>query len=265
MNVSIEVLTEKCNRCGRCVHACPMHLFSRERKDFPILHEQAQDWCIRCGHCLAVCPESAIRLDGITGEERQAALPFGPTVYQQFSLLVQSRRSIRSYRNTPIDHDALNHLFELVAWAPTARNLQPVEWIVVNSPTVVQELAGKVAEFMETTGKFAAMIDAYKNGQDMLLRGAPCLAIAHAHQESWAPVIDCTIAVEILDLAATAMGLGACWAGFFMNAATNDPSIAEWLKLPEGHAVYGALMLGYTDELYLHIPPRGPAKVRLIE
>lgn len=265
MNVSIEILTEKCNRCGRCVRACPMHLFSREGKDFPILNDQAQDWCIRCGHCLAVCPESAIRLDGITGEERRAALPFGPAVYEQFALLVQSRRSIRSYRNMPIDHDALNHLFELVTWAPTACNLQPVEWIVINNPAIVQKLVGMVIQFFEKSEQFPAVVDAYKNEQDMVLRGAPCLAVAHAHQESWRPVVDCTIAVEILDLAATAIGLGACWAGFFMNAATNDPSIAEWLKLPEGHAVHGALMLGYTDELYLHIPPRSPAKVRLIE
>ena len=265
MKVSIEILTEKCNRCGRCVRACPMRLFSRERKDYPILHDQAEEWCIRCGHCLAVCPESAIRLDGITGEERQAALPFGPTVYEQFSLLVQSRRSIRSYHNTPVDHDVLNHLFELVTWAPTARNLQPVEWIVVNNSTVVHELAEIVVQWLEKTEQFPAMVEAFKNGQDMIHRGAPCLAIAHARDESWCPVIDCTIAVEILDLAATAMGLGACWAGFFMGAAKNDPAIAERLKLPEGHTIHGALMLGYTDELYLHIPPRNPAKVRLIE
>ena len=265
MNVSIELLTEKCNRCGRCVRACPMRLFSRERKDYPILHERAEEWCIRCGHCLAVCPESAIRLDGITGEERQAALPFGPTIFEQFSLLVQSRRSIRSFHNTPIDHDVLNHLFELVTWAPTARNLQPVEWIVVNNPNTVHELAGMIAQWMERTEQLRAMVKAFKNGQDMILRGAPCLAIAHAHDESWCPVIDCTIAVEILDLAATAMGLGACWAGFLMNAAKRDPAIAERLELPPGHTIHGALMLGYTDELYLHIPPRNPAKVRLIE
>lgn len=242
-----------------------MHLFSRERKDYPTLHERAAEWCIRCGHCLAVCPESAIRLDGITGEERQAALPFGPTVYEQFALLVQSRRSIRSYRNTPVDHDVLNHLFEIVTWAPTARNLQPVQWIVVNNPGVVQELARMVVNWLKKTEKFAAIVEAYQDGKDMVLRGAPCLAIAHAHRESWAPVVDCTIAVEILDLAATAMGLGACWAGFFMSAAANDPSISERLKLPEGHNIHGALMLGYTDEIYLHIPPRSPAKVRLIE
>jgi nitroreductase len=242
-----------------------MHLFSRERRDYPTLHDQAEDWCIHCGHCLAVCPESAIQLDGVTGEDRQAALPFGPIIYEQFSLLVQSRRSIRSYHNTPIDHDALNHLFELVTWAPTARNLQPVEWIVVNNPMIVQELAQMVADWLETTEQFPVIVDAFKNGEDMLLRNAPCLAIAHTHNDALSPTIDCTIAVEILDMAATAMGLGACWAGFFMNAARHNPAIPQRLALPEDHTIQGALMLGYTDELYLHIPPRNPAKVRLVE
>ena len=68
--------------------------------------------------------------------------------------------------------------------------------------------------------------------------------------------MDSTIALTFLDLAAPTVGLGACWAGFFMMAAAQSPRLQEALALPEGHACCGALMIGYPKYGYHRLPTR---------
>ena len=65
-----------------------------------------------------------------------------------------------------------------------------------------------------------------------------------------------------LELAASATGIGGCWAGFFMRAANFHAPLQQFLDLPEKHRVYGALMLGYPRFSYKRIPVREEAKVR---
>jgi len=38
--------------------------------------------------------------------------------------------------------------------------------------------------------------------------------------------------------------------------AANDPAVATELNLPEGHKLYGAMMLGYSQYKYHLIPQR---------
>lgn len=73
--------------------------------------------------------------------------------------------------------------------------------------------------------------------------------------------MDCAIAVTYLELAERAGGLGTCWAGFLVAAAGRDPRIAEYLGLPAGHGIFGALMIGYPRFRYHGIPEKNRAIV----
>ena len=75
-------------------------------------------------------------------------------------------------------------------------------------------------------------------GYDIICRGAPGLVIAYAPKEYAAAHVDCTIALTFLDLAAPSFGLGTCWAGFFMMAASHWPPLQQSLSLPEGALVF---------------------------
>ena len=66
----------------------------------------------------------------------------------------------------------------------------------------------------------------------------------------------CTIAMAYLELAATAHGLGACWAGFFNMAPMFYPPIYEALNLPKDHQVLGSMMLGVPKFKYHRVPLR---------
>ena len=72
---------------------------------------------------------------------------------------------------------------------------------------------------------------------------------------------DCHIALTYLELAAYSMGIGACWAGFIQAAATYAQSLFRYLQLPEGHASFGAMMIGYPKYKFTRIPMRNDARV----
>ena len=70
----------------------------------------------------------------------------------------------------------------------------------------------------------------WESGADTILRGAPVLVQVHAHKDERTAPQGCTIATAYLELAATAHGLGACWAGFFNAAALMYPPFAIGTK-----------------------------------
>lgn len=77
--------------------------------------------------------------------------------------------------------------------------------------------------------------------------------------------IDVAIAVETMDVAARASGLGACWAGYFIRASQNFPKIGERLGLNPDQIIRGGLMIGEIDrEIYHQIPYRPEVNVRWI-
>jgi len=70
-----------------------------------------------------------------------------------------------------------------------------------------------------------------------------------------------TIALTYLELAAYSLGMGACWAGFLGIAAGYFPPLVKELPIPEGHQVFGAMMIGYPKHAYHRIPSRTEARI----
>jgi len=103
---------------------------------------------------------------------------------------------------------------------------------------------------------------AWDAGSDQVLRDAPHLLVAHAPDGGFNPTVDCTIAPTTVELAAHALGVEACWAGFFMRAATSHQPLINALDLPPGHTVHAALMLGMPRFRYRRVPPRHEPRLR---
>src|SRR6516225_198822 len=60
--------------------------------------------------------------------------------------LVRSRRSIRSFRPEPLDHDVVADLLRDVVWAPSPHNSQPWRFTVLFEAEDRHRLAGAMAE-----------------------------------------------------------------------------------------------------------------------
>jgi nitroreductase len=124
-------------------------------------------------------------------------------------------------------------------------------------------LRGLVAEQPDFARSIHAthMVEGWDEGRDLVFRGAPHVIIAHAPEEERTAPYGCVIAQTYVELGASALGLGACWAGYFNIASLNYPPLQEALQLPDGHQNFGALMIGYPKYAYHRIPLRNKPRV----
>ena len=99
---------------------------------------------------------------------------------------------------------------------------------------------------------------------DAFIRSAPVLIVTHAREGGMVSLlgaIDSANALSFLDLAANSMGLNTCWAGYVYIMANLFPPVKALLALPEGHAAYGAMLLGYNKFQYHRIPVRKDPRI----
>ena len=256
---------DKCKKDYICIAECPYgFIFERDNDGFPKIREGSATHCINCGHCVAVCPNEALSLLTMSPESCipvQKRLSINPDEVEQF---LKSRRSFRAYKNKSIPHKTLIRLIDTTRWAPSASNRQPVHWLFVETQSEVQKLSGLVVDWMRENDIEPDIVAAWEQDEDMVLRGAPHLAIAHANSDYFWAVTDSAIALTYLELTANALGLGACWAGYFTKAVSVYPPLAEALDIPDNHKVCGAMMLGYPKFRFPRIPQRNEAKVSWI-
>lgn len=265
------VNTEVCKKCGSCRDECPFDLIVDGRDGFPKLRPAARKTCIACGHCVAVCPVQALSLPEMPVtpallpddcEPWPASARIDPDEAERF---LRSRRSIRTYKSDPLPQDMVEHLINVARFAPSAHNGQPARWIITRSRETTRRLAELTVEFMALNNVFPGVIRNWNAGRDKILRGAPHVAIVHAPEDGLNPAEDCSLAAAYMELAAHAHGVGACWAGFLMEAAEGYTPIRELLGVPEGHGIYAALMLGFPKFRYRRIPRRRPAEIRWLD
>lgn len=257
-----EIDRQLCNKDRICIESCPFLLLKQDKDDFPVPIDYAETMCIDCRHCLSVCPTGAITIKGISPQDCQIISKDLSVSHDALEQLIKTRRSIRAYKSKPVPSDTLERLINIMRWAPTARNSQPVSWLVVQDKEKINKIGLMTAQWMRESDVLPQVADAYNQGVDMILRNAPSLVVAYADAGGFNPVADCTIAISDLELTAHAFGIGGCWAGFFMRAANVYKPLVEFLDLPRNHKVYAALMLGYPKYKYHRIPPRKPAEIR---
>jgi nitroreductase/NAD-dependent dihydropyrimidine dehydrogenase PreA subunit len=267
----ISVDQEKCRHDGICTAVCPVGIIEMKDGSLPNLIAGMEDTCITCGHCVAICPHGALSLDTMSVEECPPLKAQLKIDSEQLGLLFRSRRSIRAYSDKEVEREKLARLIDMAHYAPTGSNSQQVQWLVINSREQLQAMAAANIDMLRylikeehplaKSYRLERLVAAWEAGKDPILRGAPALIIAHAPKAYSIAQVDSTIALTFFDLAAPALGLGACWAGIFMMAAAQWPALQEALALPEGNICCGALMVGYPKYDYHRLPTRKEAVV----
>jgi len=140
-----------------------------------------------------------------------------------FLELVKQRRSIRDYADKPIPNDILEKIVDAARFAPTARGVEPWEFIVITSREKLQKIA-QIAD----TGKFIA-------------NAAACIAVFCSDTKYY--LEDGSAATENILLAAAALGVGSCWVAGDKKPYTQE--IADFLKLPPTVKLVSLISLGY--------------------
>ena len=267
----IKVDQDKCTRCGLCVAVCRGVLGLGNSGP-----EVIRPLCIGCGQCVAVCPQSA--LDNLKSPRSRQMVPQTPVFdAETAALFLRSRRSIRDYQPEAVPRGKVLQLLDIACMAPTACNSQSVAYHVVGNADMLRAVAAVVIKWTEDElNKNSAMAASpwapnsvaqleihHQTGEDIALRSAPCLIVAIAEKNSPAPVRDNTyIAFSYLQLFATTIGLGTCWAGLFEYcAASGYEPLLHLLDLPTGMRVISGMMVGYPKYTYKRVVERNPLRV----
>lgn len=144
-----------------------------------------------------------------------------------FMGLAKKRCSIRAYTDRKVEPEKLEQILEAARVAPTAKNLQPVKLLVVQS-----------GEGLEKVGKAANIY------------GAPLAVIVCADRDrAWtrpfdgkrSTDIDASILTDHMMLEATSLGLGSVWICYF-----KPDVLREEFALPENLEPVNILAIGYS-------------------
>ena len=143
---------------------------------------------------------------------------------------IKGRRSIRAYDSKPVEKEKIEAVLEAARLAPSARNRQKWQFIVVTDP--------------ETKDK---MLDACNNQPSV--KQAPAIIVACGQDpgmmscEQPVETIDVSIAFSFIILKAYEEGLGTCWLGNF-----NKDKVKAALGIPDDVSVVAITPLGYPAE-----------------
>jgi nitroreductase len=141
-----------------------------------------------------------------------------------------NRRSIRRFVDQkPVEEEKIKLLLMAAMAAPSACNLQPWEFIVVNEENTLLQLKECIGK---DNGRYYNATAAF----------VICGNTSYIPWKSTG-VMDCSAAIENLLLAVTALGLGAVWIGDF-----NDKEVSKLLNIPNHVAVNSVVLFGYPEE-----------------
>lgn len=259
--------SEKCVKDGLCVMDCPMSILQMPDKNQPpVPVTGAESLCIKCGHCVAICPTGAISVADIKPEDCYEIKPEFVPSKEQMEHIIRYRRSIRVYKEEPVEKEKIETILKAAAAGQTGHNSRSVNWLVIHDTAKVKELTAMVADWMRYMIKeqpalaqqlhLDMVVAGYEFGMDPICRKAPHIVIAHAPKSAPTGAIDCSTAMAYLELAAPSWGLGTCWAGFFNIAATFWPPLQKALDLPKGHQIHASALLGTPKLKYRRMPAR---------
>ena len=267
----MELLTvnqELCVKCGICAEVCPNGIIGMSAEGPQMLYAPA---CIACGHCTAVCPVAA--LNNVKAPlNKQVKLDQYPTINTETAAaFLRSRRSIRNYRKDKIAQEKVLQLLDIARFAPSGCNSQGLSYVVIENPEKLKKITEATIEWLEKqieanvewAKAFVGLTEVYrKTGVDVVLRDAPYLIVVTVQQEFSLGHDNARFSLEYVELYATAMGLGTCWAGFVeMAAGAQCKPTLEAMQIPDGFAVAGVMMLGYPKHTYQRLVDRNPLKV----
>jgi len=136
---------------------------------------------------------------------------------------INTRTCVRKYRDNPVPKDVLEKLVDAGRRAPSAHNKQPWEFIIITHK--------------ETRRKIAALTD---YGQ--FIENAPaCIAVYCENSKYY--LEDGCATVENILLAATGIGLGACWVAGDKKVYAQDINIL--LNVPDKYKLIALIPVGY--------------------
>lgn len=149
--------------------------------------------------------------------------------------LLRKRRSIRKFSPEKVSPESTDVIIEAALRAPSSRGINPWEFVVVDDPEILCQLA-----------------KSKQHGSEFLKNAPLAIVVCADSTKSDVWVEDCSIAAIIIQLTALSLKLGSCWAQI-RNRNHNHEKLAETfvqelLGLPGQIKVECILGIGHPAE-----------------
>jgi nitroreductase len=149
--------------------------------------------------------------------------------------LAVARRTIRRFKPAPVPRDLLERLVNAARLAPSAANVQPLEFVIVDE-------AGTKAEVFPAL-KWAAYIAPAGDPRPGEEPAAYVVTLVNSKLREKMFEYDVGAAMENMILAALAEGVGSCWL-----LSIDRDKLRAALGVPDEYRIDSVLALGYPAE-----------------
>ena len=272
------IKTEQCIGCGKCAEDCVSGLIE-------LLNGKAtlkKGYCPQCGHCAAVCPVGAVKFAYGSNED---LLPYQQDKFsvppENLLNFMKFRRSIRHYTGREVEPDILLKILEAGRYAPTGANQQETRYIILKEQReeicarAVKALydaaqrMGKGDQWLRSAlpyrNKWIQMYeDLVNQGKDGLFYHAPCVILTVTADPQGTGQLDAGLASAYMELMTNALGLGACFIGFFSWAAALEPTLRDSIGLRNHERLVSAMTIGYPDVRYYRTVERKAVNMEIL-
>ena len=169
---------------------------------------------------------------------------------------IKNRRSVRKYKAEQVPKEMLATIVEAGRFAPSGHNNQTCHYFVIQKAEVLEKLNHLVKEALTqmqaggTDAKPSALAQMAGQSGYAFYYHAPTLIVVANRVGYVNAMADCSVALENMMLAASALGLGSCWINQ-LRTLGNSSEISAYLRelgLGEEETVCGALAIGYSAQ-----------------
>lgn len=262
-NIMVEIQKERCIGCGACVMDCPGHVIRLVEGKAEIRRS-----CIQCGHCVAICPVKAVTIPEYDMEEVEE---YNPETFmlqpENFLHAVKFRRSVRNFKEKPVEKDKLKRILDAGRYTATAKNLQECRFILLQEelkefkdlvwkemPNILEVLKETAPDYVRG---FEFFYEKYKrNPEDdtFFFNTTSFLIIASRNP------LDGGLAAANIENMAVAEGAGALYSGYMMRVIESSTVLKRWLDI-EGVPVSCCMLIGYPAVTYRRTAPRKKSEI----
>ncbi|MGQ9513985.1 MAG: nitroreductase family protein [Thermoproteota archaeon] len=148
---------------------------------------------------------------------------------------VIGRRTTRRFKQDALSREILLKLVNAARLAPSASNIQPCEYIVVDDSTVAKDVF--------QTLRWAAYIAPEGNPKEGERPVAYIVVLLNRQKRETGGEVDAAAAIENILLTAYGEGVGSCWIG-----SVDRENLAKILHVPEHCKIDSVIALGYPAE-----------------
>lgn len=157
---------------------------------------------------------------------------------------IKWRRSVRKFAARPLAPEDVREILEAGRLAPSSSNQQAWHFLAVDDPALIRAIPDQVPP---ATGR----IISFARASALIVAGCYTRNLTHrigslfGHENH---LIDVSIALTQMTLAATSLGVGSCWIGWFSEA-----KLQKLLSIPKRYRIAALVAFGYpanasTDE-----------------